>query len=798
MRPRHATGCCAGRPSHARWVWCVWLLAPMIAGCTAGPFASSAPIGGPSFVAPGQTPLAAGVAPLAPSIAVPGVTLFPGRVIAPIGSEVVLKVSVANNLGRMLKGERIGWTLSNQGVGFLVAAPKPGFLDRMTQWDATPERIDRTHAVSRTSRRNLILTRGTPAVGDDVHLRPGEAWIGVTSRAEGTSRVTVVAPDLTQSNARYQTAQIHWIDAQWQFPAPAVSSAGGSHSLTTTVTRHSDGLPIAGWVIRYWIARGVAAGLGADGAQMVDVSTDERGQAGARIRQAVKTPGTTQVGIQIVRPADLSRGVRDPLIVGSGGASMTWSSASLAVTCTAPAQAIVGSMARFVIDLSNRGDLPAKDVVLSARIPQHLSVLNSTADARSGPGSLSWSVGDLAAAASRRFEIDVRPRRAGPAAIEVDIQAAEGLTARDSASVVVSGRRSLEASLTLERGGQQVQLGETITFQIRLTNRGDAPLTGIVIKDSFSAGLQHASEKSPVKLKFIDLAAGQSHSVGITFRVVGEGQLTQNLVVTADGNVTTTAKNQITAVDPRPKVHPQVAARVTGPAQAQLGETISFHFEIKNMGDVPLTGVVGTCRLAAALDPLHTDRFDVAGGLLTWKIPRLGVGESMAAVVKCRARKIAEGATCRFEVTTAESPKGEQTARVTIVRLPGDRPRGRAKLALAVSDVSDPVRRGDQIVYVISVSNDGNATDRDVVVEIQLPAGLSFVKNGIRGPAQAKFVGQTARFAPVLQLRPGETPLTYRLLVAADAPGSHRVVVRLKSQSKPEAVIAEETTSVVP
>ena len=128
----------------------------------------------------------------------------------------------------------------------------------------------------------MVLNRGTADPSDDVQLRDGEAWISVTSPTEGTSLVTAMAPVVEAWNRRKATATIYWIDAQWIFPPPTSAATGTSQTLTTTVTRRTDGTPIAGWQVRYEILDRGAAGFAPDGAEAVEVTTNELGQASSK------------------------------------------------------------------------------------------------------------------------------------------------------------------------------------------------------------------------------------------------------------------------------------------------------------------------------------------------------------------------------------------------------------------------------------------------------------------------------------------------------------------------------------
>ena len=155
------------------------------------------------------------------------VVICPQETVAPVGSEVVVLAGVRGTDQYLRTNHRVEWMLEPGGTGQFVDLGKSTPTDLLVGDFTSPRKVDNTFAVGSTSRRYLRLTRGTPAAADDVHVLRGQAWITVTSPAEGTSRVTAYAPDVYRWEHRKQTATIHWVDAQWCFPPPSINAAGG-------------------------------------------------------------------------------------------------------------------------------------------------------------------------------------------------------------------------------------------------------------------------------------------------------------------------------------------------------------------------------------------------------------------------------------------------------------------------------------------------------------------------------------------------------------------------------------------
>ncbi len=348
---------------------------------------------------PGATALAPPVGPTA------GLAINPSSLIAPVGSEVVLVGSVIGGEGYLLTNEVVEWTLDANGAGQFLTAGQRRRLDLINWWRGLPKKIDSRYAINATLRYPLTLDRGTPDPGDDLIVQTGQSYVTVISPVEGKSMVTAFAPAISGWDLRQQTATIYWVDAQWRFPAPAISPLGGRNSLVTTLNRQTDNSPLAGWQIRYDIAGGPPAGFAPDGATSAIAITNEAGEAAVEIVQSQASPGTNTINISVIRPGDLG-GQNQPLTVGVGATAQTWASAdgssvavvpqpipggappptlessptptppsqpvqpaaaALDVSIVGPTSATVGERVAFQIRIANRGASPATGLQVTDR-----------------------------------------------------------------------------------------------------------------------------------------------------------------------------------------------------------------------------------------------------------------------------------------------------------------------------------------------------------------------------------------------------------------------------------------------
>jgi uncharacterized repeat protein (TIGR01451 family) len=136
-------------------------------------------------------------------------------------------------------------------------------------------------------------------------------------------------------------------------------------------------------------------------------------------------------------------------------------------------------------------------------------------------------------------------------------------------------------------------------------------------------------------------------------------------------------------------------------------------------------------------------------------------------------------AVCAEEVTDTASTK--------ILTIPA--------LVLEAVDLSDPVRVGENVVYRITVTNQGSGPDNNISVTAELPPELEYVssKGVTDGKADKGQKGEVVKFAPVATLAPGRTAM-WELTAKANKAGDVRFEVQLQSESLTKPAYENEPT----
>jgi uncharacterized repeat protein (TIGR01451 family) len=785
-------------------------------------------------------------------------TLHPLATVAPVGSEVVVLAGVLGPDQYLRTNQRIEWMLDPAGVGFFVDFNRRTLTDWLVLDANRPQKINNTYAIGSTSRQNLRLTRGTPQPDDDVLVLSGQAWISVTSAVEGTSYVAAMSPCVYGWENRKQVAVIHWVDAQWSFPPPAINPAGSRQTLTTTVTRQSDQSPCPGWVVRYEIVDGPPAGFAPNGAPAVEVPTDSTGQACAEIIQTQPAPGTNRVNIQVIRPANADGGRGRTLTIGSGSTLMTWSAPGLTVRKRGPSVAAVGSTITYQIEVSNPGDLPAEEVAVVDTIPQGLTLVSSNPSAQAVGGSLQWQLGRLGPTETRRLEVNYRVERQGNLNSCAEVTARGGLKSRDCVTTNVSAT-AVDVRVV---GPDQAAVGSTETFEIEITNRSPLPISGLVIKDRFDPGLKHAEAESPIERDLgMTLAPGQSQRIGVELQVVRPGRHCQTVEIRdSRGTVLASARQCITAVasasppaaqptpqpspQPKPQPAPQPAnpsptppatlprstpspaltfprstppavppaaklppsvgtakLNVTAPLRASVGETVTFSIEVTNTGLEPLRDVELAARLDEKLDPsLATSGNRWEGDSLVWTLAPLPPGETIKYQIQARAVLASREACLATTLRSERRTLAQERTCVQVYPAPGSGATAGASapgLTLTVESSQDQVNAGRELTYNIEVFNGGATADTNIVVLVNVPSEMTPVRLQTTGPTNYVIEGQTVRFSPVAQLAPNGH-LNYRVRVLAKQEGVAFFQAQVSSQGLTQPIVKQKKTTITP
>jgi uncharacterized repeat protein (TIGR01451 family) len=156
--------------------------------------------------------------------------------------------------------------------------------------------------------------------------------------------------------------------------------------------------------------------------------------------------------------------------------------------------------ALYTLKVSNPGDAPANNVVVSDVIPEGFKFVSATDGGRHDPAgrSVSWFLGDLAPGQAREVKLEVLASGPGEQRHHATAQAARGLKADGEVVTHVECVSSMVVEVTPTE--DPVAVGEDTTYEIRLTNTGSKTETDVRITCTLPDKMEVKGVQAPVAI----------------------------------------------------------------------------------------------------------------------------------------------------------------------------------------------------------------------------------------------------------------------------------------------------------
>ncbi len=249
--------------------------------------------------------------------------------------------------------------------------------------------------------------------------------------------------------------------------------------------------------------------------------------------------------------------------------------------------------------------------------------------------------------------------------------------------------------------------GDEVTYTVNITNVGKSNAVNVAVRDVLGEGLELISADggvyNPITRTItwtVNLNSGETKSFKVVAKVIGYGNVTNSLVV---GNKTSAVDVDV------PEIIPSKDADNKYP---NFGDSIDYTITVNNIGKADAKHVVVVDRLDKGLKYVsssHNGVYDEASHTVTWVVD-IAAGSSLDLTVTAFAEE--------YGVLTNIVSVGDKSASVD-VNVPEIIPNKTA-------DIENP-NFGDNVTYTVTVTNDGNADAKSVVVRDVLGKDLKFV-----------------------------------------------------------------------
>lgn len=700
-------------------------------------------------------------------------TVTPLECVNQVGSQHVIIATVCDDDGNGRRNRRVEWHVT--GKGHIVEVDESGLF---------PGRgylVDDKYAVSYTNYRAHTITRGNDDPSDDIHLKPGQTWCVITSAEEGDTHVTCYAPGIYNWEKHKIFAVKHWVDAEACFPPPAVNPVGQPHPLTTRVTRHSDRTGARGYRVRYRIIDGPPAVLEPGGAAQVEVVSDMNGNAGVILRQLQPIPGINRISIEVVRPADTPTGKE--VRIACAETTKTWVSPQLVIQKNAPSVAAVGQQIPYQIIVTNTGTIASQGGIIRDTLPDTLQFIGAHPMAsRQGPNLL-WNFGPLQPGQSVAVQFGCVATVPGTVTNCAEVNA-EG-SARSCATTQI-----LAGALEVQKiGPATASVGQPLTFQINVTNRGNGPASNVVVVDSFDPGFTHETGAAPVQLPLGVIAPGETRSVPIVLIPKVPGRLCNHVSATADGGLAASADHCVEVTQPTMEI------TKTGPKFAIVGAPVDFEILVRNAGSTLATSVIVRDQSPAQLVPQQLSEGGVLQGqMASWNLGSLQPGEARTLRIRALASGMGDN-VCNVATLSADGLAPLQAPACLQIR-------GIPALLTELIDRFDPVPVGSETTYTIQITNQGSVPANEIALTCKVPEGIEYVDaecfaDRPGSPTSARYDSATRTLVfPTFPSMEPRKRLLYQVQVRGTRPGDVRFEARVSARELKEPVVMQQSTQI--
>ncbi|WP_165958691.1 SpaA isopeptide-forming pilin-related protein [Macrococcoides bohemicum] len=250
-----------------------------------------------------------------------------------------------------------------------------------------------------------------------------------------------------------------------------------------------------------------------------------------------------------------------------------------------------------------------------------------------------------------------------------------------------------------------VKEGDIVTYNFNVTNTGNVTLNNVSINDPMLSGI--------VAVEKTTLLPGESTTAKATYTVTSKDLANPTIVNTATVTGTPPTGSNVTAKDTE-TITPQVAPAITIDKSTQNevitgpGQTINYQFIVTNTGDTTLSNVVVD-------DPMFAEGITLEDTTLSPGESTTGNAEHVVTQSEFDSGLVKNTATVK-----GTPPSGTPSTATDSVEVPTEL---KPTIKLEKSTTATQVKEGDKVTYNFVVTNTGNTTLKNIVLNDSMLGG---------------------------------------------------------------------------
>jgi len=411
-----------------------------------------------------------------------------------------------------------------------------------------------------------------------------------------------------------------------------------------------------------------------------------------------------------------------------------------------------------------------QNVALLLESQSNLEVISATPSAQMTDAGTLWPLGELAAGETRVVEVRARASEAGRASNCISVSYNNLLCA----SVPV-----VDPDLTLaKRATQRALRCDMVELSYEVSNTGTGTAVGVVVRDQLPSGMTVNGSRS-ISRQVGDLAAGESERFTVMADVSRTGDFSSMASAEADGGLSAESGEPTTTI-----VEPELEITSDCRDSQFINRDSTYTFEVANTGDGVSENTIVTASFPAAAELRGMSEGGVdQPGRVQWMLGTMQPGETATVSVDLRS-SVATNLTVEAEINGDCADPATAECTVEYEGIPA--------ILVEVIDIADPVEVGQQTTYVITVTNQGTAPDRDIQIKATLPPTQEYVSDS--GRTDGEISGREITFRPLASLAPGQEA-EWRLITRATGEADSRLSVEVSSERFEEPIRETESTN---
>ncbi|QDU07829.1 hypothetical protein [Gimesia aquarii] len=333
------------------------------------------------------------------------------------------------------------------------------------------------------------------------------------------------------------------------------------------------------------------------------------------------------------------------------------------------------------------------------------------------------------------------------------------------------------------------QLGSGATFYVIAKNVGDRAVRNVLVECEFDTEfLFPGRREKKIGQRLGTLQPGESKEISLTLYSDILGNHCCRFRAIANGEELVWKS---VCVEYEKK---QLDLSVIGPSLRTVGSRAEYIVKLSNVSDVDLNNIQAVISYDAVFVPREASiGSERETGQLKWSLDKIRKGEGVQLQVEFDCEVAAEHACLQVMVSSPELPNEQASACLKVAPLQG-------VLDVRVRDTKDPITRGEETTYEVSIENRGLQPARDISLQAKIPRMFRVVsveahqgnqKLNLRPEVNQNIL----KVSPVREL-PADAFLRYTILVKSISSGDGEFEVTISGADAKKLVtrVSEPTT----